>query len=274
MTTLNAAEHAGTAGATPEDVVRDILAYIKAQSRGAYGYVAQEQFERLYYSARYIESRCRKSDAILDIGSHPYFVPAYLSLRGFENVLTVEIPRRDDYARSPSWKFRSITLDIEESRFPLPDDSLDLVVLFEVFEHLYRRPNQVFREICRILKPGGRVMISTPNGARLSSYARAVFRQQFGGSLHEASACFESSGIYTHLREYSLAELRDYLGHFDLVVEEVKFQSFRHLEYPYENALAKGFDLAFSWIKKRLTAIHIIQTNIFIVARCTKKPAA
>jgi len=47
-------------------------------------------------------------------------------------------------------------------RLPFGDDSFDLVVMAWVLEHL-ARPIAVFREIHRVLSPGGRVAFVTPN---------------------------------------------------------------------------------------------------------------
>lgn len=48
----------------------------------------------------------------------------------------------------------------------LPTHSVDLVVCSECFEHL-PEPAVALREFCRILKPGGRIVIQSPNAMRL-----------------------------------------------------------------------------------------------------------
>lgn len=45
---------------------------------------------------------------------------------------------------------------------PLPDGSVDVVVNFQVIEHLWDQPLFI-RECARVLRPGGRLLISTPN---------------------------------------------------------------------------------------------------------------
>lgn len=52
--------------------------------------------------------------------------------------------------------------------WPLPDSSADLLVALEVVEHL-ENPRHFFREITRILRPGGCGFVSTPNNHSLSS---------------------------------------------------------------------------------------------------------
>ncbi|KUI31732.1 bifunctional 2-polyprenyl-6-hydroxyphenol methylase/3-demethylubiquinol 3-O-methyltransferase UbiG [Mycobacterium sp. GA-2829] len=45
---------------------------------------------------------------------------------------------------------------------PLPDASVDVVVNFQVIEHLWDQP-QFVRECLRVLRPGGVLLMSTPN---------------------------------------------------------------------------------------------------------------
>lgn len=47
-------------------------------------------------------------------------------------------------------------------RIPLPDDSVDGVYSFEVLEHLWD-PAAVIREMARVLKPGGFMLVSCPH---------------------------------------------------------------------------------------------------------------
>jgi len=48
------------------------------------------------------------------------------------------------------------------SRIPFPANYFDMVISRSVIEHL-EEPLEVFREFCRVLRPGGRVIIVTPN---------------------------------------------------------------------------------------------------------------
>jgi SAM-dependent methyltransferase len=49
---------------------------------------------------------------------------------------------------------------------PFPDDSFDLVFMTEVLEHLVR-PDEAIADVRRVLKPGSRLLLSTPNLACL-----------------------------------------------------------------------------------------------------------
>lgn len=45
---------------------------------------------------------------------------------------------------------------------PMPDEAVDVVVNFQVIEHLWDQP-QFITECLRLLRPGGRLLMSTPN---------------------------------------------------------------------------------------------------------------
>jgi SAM-dependent methyltransferase len=59
--------------------------------------------------------------------------------------------------------------------FPYADHSLDRVIAVEVTEHILDHEN-FFKEINRILKPGGKLYISTPNILSMKSRFRFLFR--------------------------------------------------------------------------------------------------
>jgi GT2 family glycosyltransferase/SAM-dependent methyltransferase len=76
-----------------------------------------------------------------------------------------------------------------DGELPLPDGSIDLVVSFETLEHL---PDQdrFLAEIRRVLAPGGRLLVSTPDrdvdapGPRSPHAVYGLSRAAFGALLH------------------------------------------------------------------------------------------
>ena len=55
----------------------------------------------------------------------------------------------------------AVALHVTGSDFPIPDDSIDRVFSYAVFQHISRKSNVIkaIAEICRILKPGGRLKL-------------------------------------------------------------------------------------------------------------------
>ena len=62
-------------------------------------------------------------------------------------------------------------LDLESEVLPFAAGSTALVLLLEVIEHFYQDPMFALREVNRILQPGGKLVISTPN---LASFRAVV----------------------------------------------------------------------------------------------------
>lgn len=62
-------------------------------------------------------------------------------------------------------------LDKEAPRVPYPDNSFDLVAVNDVHEHI-RDPESLNRELQRVMRPGGRVVVTTPRGDEMKLAAR------------------------------------------------------------------------------------------------------
>jgi len=77
---------------------------------------------------------------------------------------------------SPDAAFHRADLDREP--IPLPDGSADIVVALETIEHL-EAPWEFCRELSRVLKPGGWLVVSTPNQLSLLSILCLIVRGRF-----------------------------------------------------------------------------------------------
>ena len=85
--------------------------------------------------------------------------------------------------------------DLSVENLPFPDHSFDLVTCTEVVEHLehYR---STLREINRVLKPGGTLVLTTPNILNLKSRIRFLifgFYNLFG-PLHVSESALHTTG--------------------------------------------------------------------------------
>lgn len=111
----------------------------------------------------------RPGGRYLEIGAGAGDIAASVA-PGFDELVLTEVsaPRvralaeRFDADRSKVAVFEH---DIEAQPIPLPDDSIDVVALVAVVEHLVE-PIGALREIRRILRPGGRLILDTPNIAK------------------------------------------------------------------------------------------------------------
>ena len=62
---------------------------------------------------------------------------------------------------SPSWDASQCDLVCDITSIPVADGSFDAVLCTEVFEHL-PDPQRALQELARVLKPGGRMMLTAP----------------------------------------------------------------------------------------------------------------
>ncbi|HUU95437.1 MAG TPA: class I SAM-dependent methyltransferase [Phycisphaerae bacterium] len=93
-------------------------------------------------------------------------------------------------------------------RCPLSDESFDVVILAEVFEHLRVSPLRALVEIRRILRPEGLLLLTTPNIARLSNILSLLRAQNIIESLPDDDAGLNHiTDNMTHIREYTMQEL-------------------------------------------------------------------
>ncbi|MCS7036222.1 MAG: methyltransferase domain-containing protein [Saprospiraceae bacterium] len=107
------------------------------------------------------------SDAVaLDVGAGAGHFTAYLSRR-CRQVYALDAYAPDELPSNAEYR----AADLNE-RWPVEDACADLVVALEVIEHL-ENPRHFFREMTRVLKPGGFGFVSTPNN--LSLFSRLYF---------------------------------------------------------------------------------------------------
>ena len=81
-----------------------------------------------------------------------------------------------------------ISFDLDSGKVFLADGSADLVCAVEVIEHL-ENPRAFVRELVRLAKPGGFVIVTTPNQLSLLSKLTFVLKNQF-------NAFQEAPGLY------------------------------------------------------------------------------
>jgi len=250
-----------------DNVAIDVLGYIKKvySYPEVFSYI-EEHLLRFLFTASYVKKTFNKFIKILDIGSGLPFLPGYLSLNGFENINTIEMGK---LTFDTTWKVQSCMLDIEEQPFPYADESFDLILLLEVFEHLYKRPNHVFREIQRVLKQGGTLVISTPNGGGLGRHLKCLFNGRFGMPIYDFSSDYEKRGQFAHIREYSIQEIKNYLKHFDFSIKKIIFNYFpmMHITNNWQMRHTRNKVKRFiGVIRKIFWFLPVFQTNIFLIA--------
>jgi 2-polyprenyl-3-methyl-5-hydroxy-6-metoxy-1,4-benzoquinol methylase len=90
-------------------------------------------------------------------------------------------------------------MDLDTGRSPLPDSSGDVVVAVETIEHL-ENPRAFARELTRLARPGGWVIVTTPNQLSLLSKMTPVMKNEFNA--------FQSNSYPAHLTALLETDLR------------------------------------------------------------------
>lgn len=92
---------------------------------------------------------------------------------------------------------------------PYPDGTFDYVIFMEVIEHIYN-PAFVIGEISRVLKKGGRLILSTPNILNLGSRCRFLVEGSFDFFREptlDFSRCFPAAIQNLHVIPWRYQEL-------------------------------------------------------------------
>ena len=178
----------------------------------AYG---TNDFKRFVYTwglAKEINGTC------LELGGNPYFTTMLLkkftnldvslaNYFGYENngEFTQTVIYRDIDQSKKNEDLKYLHFNVEKDSFPYEEDEFDLVIFAEIIEHLLNDPCRVLREIKRVLKPGGTLILTTPNVARLENIARLIS----GANIYDPYSGYGPYG--RHNREYNLHELEQLL---------------------------------------------------------------
>jgi SAM-dependent methyltransferase len=80
----------------------------------------------------------------------------------------------------------------------------DLILFSEVLEHLHVAPQHVLRALRSVMKPGGTLILQTPNALALHKRVAMLLGRHPYERLREDARC------PGHVREHTLDELRDY----------------------------------------------------------------
>jgi SAM-dependent methyltransferase len=134
--------------------------------------------------------------------------------------------------------------DAERDRFPYDDAQFDVVVFCELLEHLSLDPVATLAEIHRVLRPGGTLIVSTPNA--LSLFRLEVFLR--AGSTEEARYFPGFGPGARHNREYHAAELRELLDGVGFQVETLGARDLRPVRMGIRRSLIWA---GWRWVLRR-----------------------
>jgi len=166
----------------------------------------------------------KNSEKILELGTGNGEFMSELKKRGY-NVIGLDIlPNKILLERGFDVRKHDLNKGL-----PFKKSSLDVVIGLEVLEHLYN-PYEMMKEIKRVLKPNGYMIISMPNTG--SFFSRI-------GQLYEKR--MDNLNIYWHHYQPSITSIRNLVSNELKIEKEVFISSFRRLRIfnPILKALSK-----------------------------------
>lgn len=121
------------------------------------GEIAAEHYHRYYLASTLVAGK-----DVLDIASGEGYGSSILA-RSAAKVTGVDISPDAVSNAQKKYPLDNITfLQGSATNIPVPDSSMDVVVSFETLEHLQDQETML-REICRVLRANGLLIMSTPN---------------------------------------------------------------------------------------------------------------
>jgi glycosyltransferase involved in cell wall biosynthesis/SAM-dependent methyltransferase len=187
-----------------------------------------------------ITPRGALDDRVLEMGAYLQITPALRSKLGYGEV------RGCYYGKLGHSDHRSVTsaegetfeceidhFNAEKDVFPYPDAHFATVICGELIEHLFEDPMHLMSEVNRILKPGGHLVLTTPNIAALRGIA-GILQGYHPGFFHAYIKPAEGTGEVDarHSREYAPREIHQLLENSGFEVARLETGEFRDEPHP------------------------------------------
>ena len=173
-----------------------------------------------------ISKGLNKTEAIfLDIGTGHGIIPRMIKELGY-HVISVDWPvsgGTDALKALIDIGIEGYYVEVGNEPMPIQNNSVDVVFAGDIIEHIPHNPIPFLNELIRVLRPGGILILDTPNSISLYTRLKLVIGKPNWPSLE---AITSSNVNIHHHKEYTLVELKSLLNMVGL--KEVS-------GYPYES---------------------------------------
>lgn len=184
--------------------------------------------------ARAVAARHPGGGTLVDVGCGAGALWPHLRTR-FGRYVGVDVVRYDGFPAEGEFH----ALDLDRGEVPLPDGTADVAAGVETIEHL-ENPRAFVRMLARLARPGGWVIVTTPNQHSLLSKGTFLLRGQH--------AHFQDASYPAHITALLEADLRRMAAECGLVDVAVEYSgngripgTGRHWPAPLARALPRGF---------------------------------
>jgi SAM-dependent methyltransferase len=211
---------------------REILAgnakaIVALESRASWypGYWLREG-DRLRDDLDVLMATLKPGGRLLDVGVNPPFMLATMRDLGYD-ATGVDLQPEVFERVTERFGLDVRTVDIEREPLPFEEGSFDLVYIAEVFEHLRINPIFTARELHRVLRPGGKMLLRTPNLHSLPGIYRFLVKGTAyscaSDSVFDQYDMINRLGFFGHIREYTHQELTDFMRRIGFADVSVRF---------------------------------------------------
>jgi len=165
--------------------------------------------KRRYESDLRLVQEHYSSGEILEVGSVPLHLTYCLKKMGYPIIgLDLNPDRMKEFIKK--FDLNIVKCDVEQQQIPFEDNRFSLVLFNDIVEHLRINPIHALKEVNRILKPSGVLILTTSN----MYYILTVLRFLAGRGINNPYKEFDKLnkiGHMGHLREYSIRDLKEFL---------------------------------------------------------------
>lgn len=150
-------------------------------------------------------------------------------------------------------------------RLPFRDGVFDIAISSHVAEHL-TEPDLVFRELARVLKPGGRLLILTPNRWHYVTVSSALLPHRFHLKYNSWRGVDVHDIFPTVYRANTAGRLRQLYDRAGLDVEQL-LQFETEPEYLAFSTPTYALGVGFERVVNRFAALRNLRVNLLAVGR-------
>jgi SAM-dependent methyltransferase len=148
---------------------------------------------------------------------------------------------------------------------PLRDASFDLIVISHVAEHL-TEPEPVFRELARVLRPGGLLLLLTPNRWHYVPLVARLVPHRLHVAFNRWRGVDTRDVFPTAYRANTAGRLRSLAEGAGLAVERID-RSETEPEYLAFHVAPYALGVAYERLVNRFDALAALRVNLLLVAR-------
>ncbi len=247
---------------TPNEVCRYLSTFeVSDEYRSERDGYLQAHLERLRQTLVWLPA-AQPGGKLLELGAAPYLMTLLLRRYTHYDVFVTGYPGDGCPAtvmvslHNPEYGeehvFNCDNFNVEQDCFPYPDAFFDLVLCCELLEHLIMDPTHMLVETHRVLRPGGRLLITTPNVLVLRNVNALLRKRQ---NIYEP---YSGYGVYgRHNREWTMDEVTQLLGGCGYQIETAQILD----TYPH-----RGYS---AWLKKLFPHLRDM---ILVLARAEGEP--